>query len=100
MIEAVCATVPDVRFWLPTRSYRLPRILPVLQDINRLPNVAVRPSALFFHEDPPVIPGLSAGTGANGEGYSCPSSRQGGACRDCRRCWDKAPGAAVVYKVH
>jgi hypothetical protein len=100
MIEAVCAALPDVRFWLPTRSYRLPRILPVLQDINALPNVAVRPSALFFHEDPPRIAGLSAGTGAAGEGFTCPSSRQGGRCDACRMCWSKDPRHAVVYKVH
>lgn len=100
MIEAVCAAAPDVRFWLPTRSYRLPRILPILQDINALPNVAVRPSALFFHQDPPRVAGLSAGTGAAGDGYTCPSSRQGGACRECRMCWSKDARHAVVYKVH
>lgn len=101
MVQAVCAAVPDVRFWLPTRSWHsLPRILPVLQDINALPNVAVRPSALFFHQDPPRVAGLSAGTGAAGEGFTCPSSRQGGACRDCRMCWSKDARHAVVYKVH
>jgi hypothetical protein len=101
MITDVCAMTTDVRHWLPTRSWHsTPRILRQLVVLNALPNVAVRPSALYFHEDPPVIPGLSAGTGASGAGFSCPSSRQRGRCDDCRRCWDKDPGAAVVYKVH
>jgi hypothetical protein len=101
MVRDVCAALPDVRFWLPTRSYHggaVRRILPVLQTINALPNAAVRPSALYINVAPPVVDGLSAGTGAAATGYNCPSSRQGGECRECRTCWTKA--TPVVYRLH
>lgn len=97
--QQVCAAVPDVRFWIPTRSWHsTPRILRELVVLNSLPNATVRPSALYFHEDPPRVAGLSAGTSAAGDGYTCPSSKQGGACRECRACWDGS--LPVVYKVH
>lgn len=99
MVRDVCAALPDVRFWLPTRSWHsTPRILTVLQEVNALPNVAVRPSALFLHEDAPRVLGLSAGTGAKSDGYSCPASHQGGACQSCRQCWSKT--GDVYYRVH
>lgn len=99
MIEAVCAALPDVRFWLPTRSWHnTPRILRQLVVLNQLPNVAVRPSALYLQEDAPRVAGLSAGTGVKAEGYNCPASSQGNACLDCRACWSKA--APVYYHLH
>ena len=99
MINAVCAALPDVRFWLPTRSWHnTPRILRQLVVLNELPNVAVRPSALFLHEDAPVVPGLSAGTGVKADAYNCPASHQNNECRSCRKCWTKS--APVYYHLH
>jgi hypothetical protein len=99
MIREVCAALPDVRFWLPTRSWHsTPRILAVLQDVNTLPNVAVRPSALYLEQDAPVVPGLSAGTGAKSSGATCPAHLQNNECRQCRVCWGKTRPA--YYKVH
>jgi len=101
MWQAVCEQLPDVRFWIPTRSYQggaVRRLLPVLQTLNQLGNVAVRPSALHLNVAPPVVMGLSAGTGAAAQGYNCPSSSQGGACLDCRQCWGKS--TPVTYRLH
>ena len=101
MINDVCAALPDVRFWLPTRSWHnTPRILRQLVVLNELPNVAVRPSALFLHEDAPVVPGLSAGTGVKATEYNCPASSQQNECRACRKCWDTNPERPVYYHLH
>jgi hypothetical protein len=99
MWQRVCANIPEVRFWIPTRSWHsTPRILTVLQEVNALPNVAVRPSALYLEEDAPVVPGLSAGTGAKSVDANCPAHLQHNECRSCRRCWAK--GSEVYYHVH
>ena len=99
MWQDVCAGVPDVRFWIPTRSWHsTPRILTVLQDVAALPNVAVRPSALRLEETAPVVPGLSAGTGARSVDWNCPASSQGNKCLDCRTCFRK--DVQVYYHVH
>lgn len=107
----VIAWLPDVQFWLPTRSWRLANLLPGLQDLAMLPNVAVKPSALRFGDRPPIVAGLDAGTSASGRwaslptlgqpadvGANCPAPRQGGECRDCRHCWRK--NGETTYLAH
>lgn len=99
MWQRVIANLPDVSFWAPTRSYRIKRILPVLQNIATLPNAAIRPSALHVDGPLPVIPGLHAGSGASHGEYTCPASDQGGKCQTCRTCWfDKT--REVLYHTH
>lgn len=101
MIREVCAALPDVKHWLPTRSWHsTPRILRELVVLNQLPNVAVRPSALFLGDDAPRVDGLAGGTGAKADAYTCPASHQKGMCGDCRACWNPAPAAAVYYRIH
>lgn len=98
---AIAQRLPQVQFWAPTRAYHggLARtILPALAELNALPNVTVRPSALAISEDAPVVPGLSAGTGVKSDGFNCPASSQGNACRECRQCWDKT--TPVYYHLH
>jgi hypothetical protein len=95
----ICAALPEVKFWIPTRSYQSPAILAILQAIAALPNVAVRPSALHFGSPAPQITGLNAGsTSGNAEAFQCPAPSQNGACNDCRMCWDKS--TPVSYKRH
>lgn len=95
---AICRQLPTVRFWFPTRSYRIPNLMPALVTLAALPNVSVRPSALHFGEAAPVIVGLSAGTTAATAGFTCPASSQDGKCLDCRQCW--TTDVVVSYRKH
>jgi hypothetical protein len=94
----ICACLSWVRFWFPTRSWQAPW-LDVIQELAALPNVAVRPSAVHFDDDPPQVDGLAAGTTAKAFGYTCPAPRQNNACGDCRRCWT-AKSLPVSYHAH
>jgi hypothetical protein len=108
---AVCAALPGVKFWIPTRSWQQPKsVLPVfdpllntLCKLATLPHVTVRPSALNFGDAAPIIPGLHAGsTAALTDSHlarPCPAPKQGGSCGDCRTCWD-AKDTAVSYSKH
>lgn len=95
---AIAHAMPNVRFWIPTRSWRLPNLLPHLIRLNSLPNVEVKPSALVIGDNVPVVEGLGGGTGAKREGYNCPASQQNNQCGECRNCWDK--GKVVFYHLH
>ena len=98
MVWQVIRQTPDVRHWIPTRAWRAPWAN-VLELIASEPNATVRPSALHFDEQPPVIVGLHAGSGASLSESNCPAPSQGNACGDCRRCWtDK--GTVVLYHRH
>jgi hypothetical protein len=97
----IARQLSHIRFWFPTRSYRIATILPAIQELAALPNVTVRPSALMLDADAPVIEGLAAGSGATylHEDATCPAHRQNGECRDCRSCWDR-PTVPVLYPLH
>ena len=98
--EQVAKNLPKVKFWFPTKAYRVPKLLPYLVGLNKLPNVVVRPSGTDFNQDAPVIKGLSAGTTVytkehgKPEGHTdCPMS-----CAGCRRCWNRI--TKVAYHKH
>jgi hypothetical protein len=108
---AVCAQLPEVKFWIPTRAYQragcpvewFDPILKTLRQLAMLPNVTVRPSALKFGDQAPVVPGLHSGTTADNPDVfrvkQCPAYRQDGRCGDCRTCWDDKT-CPVSYKRH
>jgi hypothetical protein len=93
----ICESLPNIEFWFPTRSWRLPNLLPHLQWLNSLPNVQVKPSALRFGDSPPLIDGLSGGTSASKTDYNCPAHAQNNMCGDCRQCWTPQN---IVYRQH
>ena len=97
----IARKLSHIRFWFPTRSYRIPNLLPAIQELAALPNVSVRPSALMLDAAAPVIEGLSAGSGATyaAADATCPAYRQDGKCLDCRSCWDR-PTVPVLYPLH
>lgn len=99
--QRIARKLSHIRFWFPTRSYRIANLLPAIQELAASPNVTVRPSALMLDAAPPVIPGLAAGSGAthSKEAATCPAYRQDGECRDCRHCWDNA-SVPVLYPLH
>jgi hypothetical protein len=97
----ICKAMPDVKFWIPTRSWQQPcgplplhdPLLSTLRKLAGLPNVTVRPSALNFGDYAPAVPGLHAGSTAAMpdvfRAFQCPAAKQGGMCADCRVCWDE-----------
>lgn len=101
----ICAYVPDVQFWCPTRSWRAKTdawVLP-LAELAALPNVVVRPSALDFDEAPPQVVGLGPGTGVwvdRTDGHICPKSVSHTSCETegCRACWQGEK--EIAYKFH
>ena len=61
----VCMALSWVRFWFPTRSWQAPWV-DVVKELAALPNVAVRPSAIHFDDEPPQNRG--SGPGHDGKG--------------------------------
>lgn len=109
----VCKANPAVAFWFPTRVYnRAGKNVPsgwayYMELLSQLPNVTVRPSALSYNEQPPVVDGYSAGTtvltGDNRiDGVAiCAKSEHGGSCESngCRTCWN-SKDTSVAYLIH
>lgn len=108
----ICEALPEVRFWFPTRTWRVltqPKIGEhakrewslALSGLASLPNVTMRPSALFFNAPAPRIPGMAAGSTACDEmgAVTCPAYTQGNICGSCRACWN-APDQAISYHRH
>lgn len=82
----VCAALPRVHFWGPTRSWQAPWAS-ALVELNALPNVAIRPSAIHIDAAPPLLEGFAAGTSVSATAWDCPAAENAGRCGDCRRCW-------------
>jgi hypothetical protein len=96
----VAKQLPNIRFWLPTREYKV--VENYLKDHAIPENLTIRLSALMFDAKPPqaVVDRLKLPTsGATAEGFTCPSYKQDNKCGSCRACWDKSV-QHVDYKVH
>ena len=93
---------PHVKHWLPTKSYKVPRIRPILERMKSLPNVAVRYSSDSmvgeFNADhgSTVIPFADTETKAS---KVCDAYERSGKCGDCRACWSKEV-SVVAYPAH
>ena len=88
---------PKTLFWLPTKTWVLTDFLPSLQDLNKRPNVLVRPSALCFDDPPPIVPGLCAGHSSAKLEPSKADRECAGKCGRCRACWTR-PEVSVNFK--
>ena len=87
----VCAALPQIRFWLPTREVSILR--EYVESGFAIPsNLTVRISAYMVDEPAAesfakrhgfVVSEVTTGTA------SCPSPNQGNKCLDCRKCWRK-----------
>lgn len=100
-IVEIAERLPDIRFWLPTREFSF---VSDFMESNSVPaNLTIRLSALMFDGKPPVgiakRLGLVTSGASFGNDFTCPSSKQGGKCMDCRACWDKSV-SNVNYKQH
>ena len=86
-INTVAWASPSIRFWLPTKEYKL------VKDYKKevAPNLVIRVSA------PNVDKGFSGYTHIStvynknnidvAQGYVCPASKQDNQCGSCRACW-------------
>ena len=103
-IYLVILMTPWCSHWLPTKSYKVGRIMVVLEQIKKLPNVAVRYSSDSIHGDfedglhgSTIIPDnqpVPAGV--------TPCSAVNHKCGQCRDCWDtdvKVIGYQPIGKV-
>ncbi len=99
LIVSIAVRLPGVRFWLPTREYKL--ITDWLYDnaSGFPPNLNVRLSAHMIGQTMKPSAGVTVSTVDSHTGQACPAPTQGNACGDCRACWDrKVP--VVDYQRH
>ena len=103
----ICAMTPDTQHWIPTRSWKIPSIAPVLSALNTLPNVVVRQSEDRIDHGPWTVPGehrsmIVTKPDDYEPGYGrvlCTAYRRQGKCGPCRACWSKRIHT-VQYPIH
>lgn len=111
--------LPDVYFWMPTRDHHVARFHQLVQDAPPPSNLTVRPSALHFQDEPPVVDGFAAGsTSAYNDladiaidaDFDCPAyaGAKAHTCLNgpgpdgesaCRACWTH-PHLSINYAPH
>lgn len=99
-IAEVARRLPSIKFWLPTREYKI--VSDWKKFCTKPRNLTIRLSAFMIDGPAPVAVAKRLGlttSGAKKTGFSCPSSQQGNQCGDCRACWDEAV-TNVDYKPH
>ena len=106
-IVAVCNATPKTQHWLPTREYGMIKAFIAKHGRNAIPqNLVIRLSAMY-PDKPVIIPaslkGISGIAASNVHtakpiGTDCNASKQGGACLDCRACWDRKE--TISYAMH
>lgn len=100
-IYEVMKGTPKVKHWLPTRSYKVPKIRETLEKMKLLRNVMVRYSSdsvngeYESHHGSTVIPDHDFKIKAK----KCDAYERDGKCGDCRACWSKSV-KRVAYVAH
>lgn len=110
MWTTVCKSLPTIKFWFPTRSWRAENKTwnDAFEELTKLPNVMVRPSALNYNDESPKWKYSKLGStvvtediAADQLGYKlCPKTKNGGSCEtnNCYSCWEKNEN--IAYLVH
>lgn len=100
-IVDIANQVPDTKFWLPTKEYKL--VQDYIKEGGVIPaNLCVRLSSYMIDESGPIVLATRLGltiSEVRKAGFTCPASNQGNKCLDCRACWDKNT-FLVAYKKH
>lgn len=98
-IFAIAERLPDIAFWLPTKEYNL--VERFLKTHKAPDNLTIRYSAYLVDKPAPARFANTSTVHKDTDpiGFACPSSKQGGKCRDCRACWNKDV-KNVSYKIH
>jgi hypothetical protein len=97
----IAKRLPRISFWLPTKEN--PIVSAFVRAGNVFPkNLVVRLSA-YILEAKPAIGYLHrlgvVGSAVSKENFTCPASKQGNECKDCRLCWNKKT-LIVTYHYH
>ena len=101
-INTIAWSSPNIRFWLPTKEYKLVKEYKQNNDIApnliiRVSNPNVNSNTLKGYDHISSV--YSKDMLENSDGYICPSSKQGNKCGECRACWsDKV--SEVSYIAH
>lgn len=112
-IVQIAKNLPEIKFWLPTREYRIVReyqkkhwpksYMGSLVARKGFPlNLCVRLSGLMLDGLPPETRHNRHNlptSGAVAQNWDCPASKQGNKCLDCRLCWNPYHDH-VDYKLH
>ena len=101
-MNTVAWASPNIRFWLPTKEYKLIRD----NDMEIAPNLVIRVSApnvdkgfSFSYHYKHISTVYNKDTLHMAMGHVCPASKQGNECGSCRACWnDKI--SEVSYIAH
>ena len=109
--QQVVQAFPHVHFWFPTRLWKISSgaVRNALDNLATEPNLALRPSAPYVNDPPPVQNGWAAGTTANTPNaevpdgvWRCPVQDKGkSSCAStrCRTCWLRKT-VSVTYGKH
>lgn len=105
-IEIVKAN-PDVKFWVYTRSWRMPTLVQKVQELSQLPNIQVFASTDDTTTETPPTWLRTAAVAPSWDSYDtsyvrCPNQKNKNiTCEKCTYCF-KTPGAKsnVVFKEH
>jgi len=96
-IFEVCNRTPGTMHWLPTREARFLRLM----DPDVVPKnlKIVLSDHMNDQATPPTWWPYTSGVTTDHAAVTCPSSKQGNKCLDCRQCWDRST-KRVVYGKH
>ena len=98
----ICEKSVWVKHWIPTRSYKTPKIFDVVEQIKRLPNVVVRYSSDSIIGEYDDLHGSTIIPGFETDDLNltvCESHLSNGQCNGCRKCWN--PDVKVIaYPAH
>jgi len=96
-ILEVCKQTPDTKHWLPTREARFLKLM----DPEVVPkNLKIVLSDHMNNQQvPPSWWPYTSGVSTDHNQVTCPASKQGNKCLDCRKCWDRNT-KRVIYGKH
>ena len=96
-IFEVCLRTPTTSHWLPTREARFLRLMdPAIVPKNLK---IVLSDHMNDQETPPTWWPYTSGVTTDHGSVTCPASKQGNKCLDCRKCWDRGT-KRVIYGKH
>jgi len=96
-IFEVCKATPGTMHWLPTREHALLQLM----DPDVVPKnlKIVLSDHMNDQETPPSWWPYTSGVTTDHGLVTCPASKQGNKCLDCRKCWDRNT-KRVIYGKH